>query len=262
MFVRSACTNGELVQRLASADAASPPGEAAEPPRWLLPVRVEGRTRGLIVAAEFESSDWHDETMLRLAGRILESCWTRVQQDSELRVALQTDQVSGVLNRADLSERAEQVLRAADDDGEPVVLMVLGIEGLRRLDDGRQWELHNWLMQQVGQTLRRKLRSDDIVGRFSDDRFVAVMRRLDLGLGRLIARKTLSAVGGLLTQGDPVLASAVRLRCGLSGDSSAGFEMLLGRACDALQQARTDGVDLMVCGASKSAVPLVAGAAT
>ncbi len=262
MFVRGAAASGELMRQLSGDSAeAGAAGTIEEPPRWLLPIRDGGQTRGLIVAADFASPDWQSEEVLGLAGRVLELCWLRVQQGVELESALRTDRASGVLNRADLTDQAERVLAEAAQEGEPVVLMALAIEGLRRLDDGHQWDLQNWLMQQVGRTLRRRLRSDDVIGRFSDDRFVVVMRRLDLALGELIARKVLAAVREVVAQGDPVLASSVGVRCGLAADHRADFDRLLGRACDALQQARADQADLAASGAAARSAALAAGAA-
>jgi PleD family two-component response regulator len=87
--------------------------------------------------------------------------------------------------------------------------------------------------------MRAKLRSDDLVGRFSEDRFVAVLRRLDLALGQMIARKLLTTVEGVLEE-QPVLAELVRARCGLADLGPDGFEGALTRCFEALRQARTE----------------------
>ena len=72
----------------------------------------------------------------------------------------------------------------------------------------------------------------------SDDRFVAVLRRLDIGLGELIARKILDSVREAMGADGTNLPATVAVRCGLAADSHCTFESLLGRASDALQQAR------------------------
>jgi diguanylate cyclase (GGDEF)-like protein len=183
-----------------------------------------------------------------------------VEQQSQLRDALRTDRASGVLNRTDLAHQAERVLAEAVADEEPVVLLAVAIEGIRRLDDGRHWELQDWLMQQVGRALRRRLRTDDIIGRFSDDRFVAVLRRLDLSLGELIAKKVLASLQDAIQHGDAPLTDSVNVRCGLAADSHANFEMLLSRACDALQDARDRRVEVAIHESSKRLVGAAMGA--
>ena len=82
-------------------------------------------------------------------------------------------------------------------------------------------------MRQIGLYMRRKLRSDDLVGRFSDDRFVAVLRRLDISLGTLIARKLLSAAReGIASQ--PLVVIGVLASKGSGGFGSVDDQVRVG----------------------------------
>jgi PleD family two-component response regulator len=93
--------------------------------------------------------------------------------------------------------------------------------------------------------MRRRLRSDDLLGRFSEDRFVAVLRRLDLALGQIIAGKLLTDVQRLVHE-HPALEEAVRIRCGLSDTGTDHFEAAAGRAFEALRRARIEGCETPV----------------
>lgn len=234
----------------------SDPGAShVEPvPAWLAPIRQGDQTIGLLVAGEITDQSWQSPPTLLAVSKVLSLMWGQVEQQSQFQVALRTDRTSGVLNRTDLGLQAEKVLAEAIADEEPVVLLAVGIEGIRRLDDGRHWEQQDWLMQQVGRALRRRLRTDDIIGRFSDDRFVAVLRRLDLSLGELIAKKVLASIHDAIEHGDASLTENVNVRCGLAADSCVGFEAILGRACDALQQARDRQVEVAIHESSKRLV--------
>jgi GGDEF domain-containing protein len=141
------------------------------------------------------------------------------------------------LNRIDLTMRANRILDEAVAEREPTVVLALSIEGIRRLDDGGEWDLRNWLMQQIGLVMQRKLRADDLVGRFSDDRFVAVLRRLDTALGEVIAGKLLTAVTDKVGS-QPVIKETISLRCGLAESRGERFDAILTRAFDALRVAR------------------------
>jgi len=162
-----------------------------------------------------------------------------------LAILQRTDRASGVLTRVDLTTQAEQVLAESATDCEPVIVAALSVEGVRRLDDSGEWDLRDWVMRQIGIQTRRKLRSDDLVGRFSDDRFVVVLRRLDIALGQLIANKLMAAVAEEMTS-QPVVHETISLRCGLTAAGRDRFDTALVRAFDALRLAREENRHIAV----------------
>ena len=140
---------------------------------------------------------------------------------------------------------ATGALTASYAENEPVVSVVLALEGLRRLDDVGRWGDRDKLVENIGQVINRRIRTDDVIGRFSDDRFVLLLRRLDSGLGRLIASKIQAAVRTEIAKlGE--LGAGLRVRIGLTGSGFAKepLESLLARAFDAVDHARKQGVEL------------------
>jgi len=257
-YVQGAPGNGELIERLAaqwSSEAA--PGETnnilASAPVWLLPLKEKNKTTGLLAVGELSEETLRDPTTLQAVGHLLELYWRHVCQADTLETALRSDHASGVLSRADLSSMADKVLYDSINDGEPIVVLAMSVEGLRRLDDEGQWADRDWLIRQIGLAMRQKLRSDDLVGRFSDDRFVAVLRRLDISLGNLIAGKLLAAVRGAVHE-QPALAERVQLRCALAEVRGESLETVLARIFDALQRARQEKKDIVAV-ASRDAAP-------
>jgi len=183
--------------------------------------------------------------VLHAVGHLLELVWRHVEQAETLAFAQRTDQASGVLNRMDLTLSANRVMQESASDNEPVVVLALSVEGVRRLDDQEQWAVRDWLMKQIGPEMQRRLRSDDLVGRFSDDRFVAVLRRLDISLGQLIADKVLEAVKARVHQ-QPLIRQVVKLRCGLAEGPADGFDPVLARAFSALREARKENQEMVI----------------
>jgi GGDEF domain-containing protein len=231
---------GESIERLVTEWAtavAQTPGLKSAVPHVLLPICSAGRTLGLVLVGEVPEDIRRDESALATLDALLTVFWRQVRQAQALALAECTDRSSGVLTWADLSARAERVLGESRREDEPVVVLALAVEGIRRLDDSGHWTLRDALMGQIGGQMRAKLRSDDLVGRFSQDRFVAVLRRLDLVLGQVIASKLLATVQGIL-DGQPVLKDMVRIRCGLSDSGVNNFELALGRAFEGLHLAR------------------------
>jgi len=249
-FIRDLVGNDEITEQLAASweDEYSNPSAAIAPPRlpdWIVPVRHESKTIGLLVVGELPAGTLHDSPLLSIVAHLIDVFWRYVHQADALTRAQRTDRASGALNRIDLTTQAERVLSEAAGEDEPTVVLAMSVEGVRRLDDGGEWDLRNWLIQQIGLVIRRKLRSDDLVGRFSDDRFVAVLRRLDANLGRLIAGKLLAAVTDKISV-QPVVRQAISLRCGLAESHGQGLEDALVRAFDALRLAREHNCEILI----------------
>ena len=143
-----------------------------------------------------------------------------VSYRSQLGVAETTDKASGLLTRGDFFALATEALAAAYAENEPVVATVLVL-------------------------INRRIRTDDVIGRFADDRFVLLLRRLDSGLGRLIAMKVQAAVRAEIAKlGE--LGAGLNVRIGLTGSGFAKepLEKLLARAFDAVDHARRQGLDI------------------
>jgi len=199
----------------------------------------------LLAVGELPGELLRDPAILQSVGHLLELYWCHVHQAVMLETAQRIDQASGVLNRADLTSLANKVLDDSINDGEPIVVLAISVEGLRRLDDEGRWEDRDWLIRQIGLAMRVKLRSDDLVGRFSDDRFVGVLRRLDIALGNLIAEKLLAAVRTAVHE-QPAMAKMVQLRCALAEVHGETLEAVLAQILEALQQARQEKKDIVV----------------
>ncbi len=203
-------------------------------------------------------------------GPLISLCWQHVACLDQLKAARRTDRATGLLTRSDFFALAREALADSYSMNEPVVLLVFGLEGLRRLDDTACWQQRDLLIQNLGHLIASRTRSDDLVGRFTDDRFALLLRRLDAGLGRLIAEKMLAAAnqrmrelaGGLEAAGKdfgtlqpdgtrvastrPGDQTPVRLRIGLaaSGLTQPSLEELMQSALRALEQARREKLDL------------------
>ncbi len=259
-YLRGSSANGELIDRLALEFSGTDSG-FGRGPDWLVPVRRQGRVIGLIVVGELPESVSVNSAALEAAAALLELCWQHVEITAALTIARRTDSASGVLTRQDLTAMGDSVLVESAATGEPVVVLAVSVEGVRRLDDQGRWELRDWLMREIGAQMRKRLRSDDLVGRFSDDRFVAVLRRLDISLGELIARKVLEGLKAAAAS-QPLITSAVVLRCGLAEADHGAFEPVLVRAFAALSEARNRDEDMLIDPPARRMASAAAGEAS
>ncbi|MEW6200125.1 MAG: diguanylate cyclase [Planctomycetota bacterium] len=252
-YVAAGTGQGPLLENLAAADE--------EPWEWVWPVRgandlgppgdapPAGPVVGVVAVARLHDAARLTAGLRQTIGRLLAMAWNQVECLERLRVLRRTDPASGVLTRHDFFTLAAHALADSYRENEPVVVAVLALEGLRRLDDTGHWHQRDALIEQLGPVIARRVRSDDLVGRFADDRFVMLLRRLDSALGRLIAEKVLAAATQTVATLDGA-QSPVRLRVGLAGSGlqRPALEDLLVRAFRAVEQARASktwiGTDL------------------
>ena len=199
---------------------------------------------GLVTVGQFEGGS-AAEDRLELAADLVEQFWQHVHDAHELHMARLTDHATGVLNRVEFLSVVGETVQRCYADHEPVAVLALGIEGIRSLDDAGRWKARNQVIEVVGHTIRTKLRHDDVVGRFSDDRFVALLRRLDVALAELISRKLLEATRDRLDE----LASdhGLTIRGGLaaSGPQKVSADKLLLKAFAMLAAARKQDEPLL-----------------
>lgn len=239
-FVRDQLPLGENLQVLAEQDGNCP--------AWCFPIVHELRPVGVVAVGSLPSAWAHQESFLEAVANTVSLMWARLQDRDEAALARQTDRLSGVLNRVETLDLAERLLRDAADNYEPVAAIAITVEGLRGLDDAGQWGLRDQVVEQIGRALRRRLRSDDLVGRFADERFVALMRRLDVALGRVIAEKLLAELTSLIGEQMPEgFELVVRGGLAVSGPQQPALGALLTAAFGAATDARTAGKRLCVC---------------
>lgn len=236
-FAAASAANGPMLQQMAA--------EATAPVAWAVPIREQDKSIGLITVETFEQ-DQVKAKRLDLAADLIEQFWRHLHEADDLRVARLTDSASGVLNRLEFLSVLNETVESSYELYEPVVILTLSVEGIRRLDDAGKWDQRNEVIELVGHMIHDRLRQDDVVGRFSDELFVAILRRLDVPLAELIARKLIDAIEEPL--GKSAIEHSLAIRVGLAGSGwghDPGQELLT-KSLDALKGARTERVQIGV----------------
>lgn len=229
---------GPLVHDLASADDS--------PWDWVWPIVDHTGVIGIVALGNVKDPDALASPDRAGIGQVIASCWRHITCCEQLHVLRCTDRATGVLTRSEFFTLAGNALADSYREREPVVVAVLALEGLRHMDDTGRWRDRDALIQRIGPAITRRVRSDDLVGRFADDRFVILLRRLDSGLGRLIAEKILATARDDIAKVTNE-ATPVHMRIGLAGSglTQPGLEDLLVHAFEAVEHARKTDVTLV-----------------
>jgi GGDEF domain-containing protein len=245
-LVRRLCIEG---LPLAGGPASSRGGRES----WLLPIREGGRVIALVEAiVQGAAGDWRpaDSESATAASTLLSLCWRQVLALDALAHGRRLDGATGVLNRGELLSEADRIVADSVRDAEPVMMMGVAVEGLRALDDAGHYGPRDALIRRLGEVLCLQVRSDDIVGRFADDRFIILLRRLDARLGTLIGEKlvrTLRQEIATLLQhesGEERPAIAIRAALATADAEDCDGASLLAQTLNRLDGARESGVEL------------------
>ena len=122
---------------------------------------------------------WVDANSVQLAGG--ESMWMMVditamkEREAEVSHLAFHDVLTGLLNRALLPQRLNQVLIAAGRSGQRVAVCYLDLDGFKAVNDQHGHDAGDALLLEVAARLKASVRSHDIVARMGGDEFVIVL---------------------------------------------------------------------------------------
>lgn len=237
-FILGDATQGELVAKLA---------EAGTPPAWCFAIKQGSQRLGVVVVGQLDLPPEHNQTLLCAIEKLTNLWWLTLREICVSREAGRGDPVSGLVTREIFLRTAEQASEESYARGEPVALAAVAVEGLRALNDTGSWDVADELIHEIARTLRRKVRLDDVLGRFDGSRFVVLLRRVDSELATLIMGQVLSRLAAVCAKVSERGVS-VRVRCGLAGSGTENTEIrtLLSRA-------------LMQCGVARDKEESIAG---
>ncbi len=99
----------------------------------------------------------------------------RLERSRLLRSLAETDPLTGVTNRRAFMREAETFLRLCERHHKPLALAIVEIHRLKSINDQYGEAAGDEVLQCCAQILRSGLRQEDLVGRWSNTKFVVVM---------------------------------------------------------------------------------------
>jgi len=229
-------TQGALIGQLAQ--------DLPEPILWCFAVTQGTQRLGAVTAGQLDVAPEANRALLRAVEQLVSQCWCMLAETVRSRTAGQDDPGSGLYNRAAFLHAAQRSLRESYAQGEPVAAAVVAVEGLRELNDSGRWEVADELIREVADTLRRKVRMDDRLGRFDGSRFIWLLRRVDAGLASLIVKQVMGRLTVLCADHSrwSACGGSVAVRCGVvgSGMGKPDVRTLVSRALAQSRRARLE----------------------
>src|SRR3954447_4303396 len=124
-----------------------------------------------------------DEGVLRAGpgeGTHYEGMLTNVTErksfESQLQFLADHDPLTGLFNRRRFVEEVDLEIKLMRRDGHPSSLLLLDLDGLKRVNDAMGHQVGDTLVRQTAELMRDRLRETDSVGRLGGDEFAVILR--------------------------------------------------------------------------------------
>ncbi len=198
----------------------------------------DGRTVWALVSATLLSEDHDAPHFLIQVNDVTE----RKRAEQELAHLAHHDALTGVANRAMLSERVERELAVARRRATRLAVIFLDLDYFKHINDRYGHETGDIVLKEVATRLSESVRAIDIVGRMGGDEFVVVLSEVaDMRDVAVLADKLRHACARPLRFDGHEVRLAVSMGVSLFPDDAQDFRTLLRFADSALYQAKGEG---------------------
>ena len=168
------------------------------------------------------------------------------RQADRLEALAETDALTGLANRRALRRRLTDDLRRARRYGSPVSLLLVDVDGLKRINDTRGHAAGDRVIRRVADAITATLREADLGARWGGDEFAILLPDTSGDA----ARRSAARLAGHLrfrrgTDADPVSVSVGIATFDPAQDMRVNAEQLVHRADEAMYSAKRAGRDLI-----------------
>jgi len=139
------------------------------------------------------------------------------------------DPLTGISNRLHFNEAFSHEVKQVRRYGHSLCLLMLDIDGLKGVNDGRGHLVGDQLLVAAAGLLRNAVRASDVVARLGGDEFVILMPQAVESQGRELARRIEAAVARW-NQADPLTGVRLGISIGVQAGGPAEVDSLLADA--------------------------------
>jgi diguanylate cyclase (GGDEF)-like protein len=191
------------------AEMIAPPGQQVV----FVPVQSFQRVIGVLaLLAERSNPALRDAQLLTSLGYAVGTSLESLRQRDELRTMAAVDELTRVYNRRYFFDQLDRELAAARRYSVPASVLILDLDGLKRLNDTFGHETGDEALRTLAQRLMRHSRASDIVARLGGDEFAVILPRTDSAGAARISRRLQNSVEDDV----PVAGKGRRLRIAVS----------------------------------------------
>jgi diguanylate cyclase (GGDEF)-like protein len=165
--------------------------------------RVSDHTFGLLTGLSLLALLGGAAMLLRLVPLVVRPLATRdrnkmasqrIRVEQALKRQAATDRLTGLRSHRSLHEELAKEVERSLRYGRPVTIMMMDIDGFRLFNDTYGYQAGDRVLKQLAKVLERESRSNDIVGRYGGDEFMAILPETDRDEGVSCANRLFEAL--------------------------------------------------------------------
>ena len=163
-------------------------GEEPLPGAWyLVPLRTRGQTLGVLGVDKSQPMTASERGRADAVATVLAISIRNIQLFTKLRTINESDALTGCFNRAFGFEALELQLRRSKRTQSSMSVLMLDVDDFKTVNDRHGHLAGDRVLEAVGSTLRRTLRTTDIKCRYGGDEFLVVLLDTPLEAARSVA---------------------------------------------------------------------------
>jgi diguanylate cyclase (GGDEF)-like protein len=161
------------------------------------------------------------------------------RQVDELESLANTDPLTGLANRRALQDRLLEALAVHKRYDTPFALLVLDVDGLKRVNDSKGHKAGDRVLVQVSLAIRRTLRTTDTPARIGGDEFCVLAPNQNAAAAEPLARRIAEAVE---TEADGESGIGISIGVVSCPEHGTDIDALLDTADQAMYRAKAGGL--------------------
>lgn len=169
-----------------------------------------------------------------------------VRKNRELDLLGRIDRVTGLALRGHWERDAALALHDVHALDRPSALLLIDVDGFKRVNDDHGHVAGDALLRAAGATLRSLLRPGDIAGRYGGDEFAVICPATGAGEATRLAEAYRAAVEAIVLAEAPDQRHSVSIGIALAGRGHARLEDWIHKADAALYDAKRRGRNCLV----------------
>jgi diguanylate cyclase (GGDEF)-like protein len=212
----------------------------------LLPLVAAGETVGVARFERDTPQSYGPRDVARVMSLAAQAAATisNVRMHQDVYNQAVTDALTGLYNRRHVQSALADERRRAERYGHDLSLVMLDVDGFKSYNDAYGHPQGDFLLKQLADLLREKVRNVDILGRYGGEEFIVVMPQTSKREAYLTAERLRNAVAGALfhgPDGQPPVSKTISLGIATYPRDASDTQSLVELADKALYLAKNLG---------------------
>ncbi|HEU4387206.1 MAG TPA: sensor domain-containing diguanylate cyclase [Blastocatellia bacterium] len=176
------------------------------------PVTYTGSRIGVLsVEDDTPGRTWEDEEilMVRTVSDQLAVAISHARLFEKMKTQAITDPLTGLFNHRRFQQSLEHQMKVADRNGDPLSLILLDLDHLKRVNDTHGHRAGDSCLVHVAKSMREAVREIDICARYGGEEFVIILPKCDCYGARGVAERVKDAIARTQVEGVGTVTASV-----------------------------------------------------